>query len=263
MCIAVLKPRGIDMLTKEQMEICWENNPDGAGFAYNDGEKVYAHKGFMKFDDFYKKLMEVAGNIDLKEHDVLLHFRIATHGGINQECTHPFPVTNNIEEMKYLNFTCPVAFAHNGILTGYGSTKDGYSDTMEYNAKVISQIKHLKEQDKLIDALAYDNNSRFVLLFKDYYILGGDWVEKDGVAYSNTTYQKRVYVPVAKYYDYNYLYDDYDYYGSKKTKKTVWHDTRTVGRCDYCGASGKLYTDNSFWLCKDCMEYEKKYDKTL
>ena len=241
MCIAVLKPNGQSMLSKKELRTCWENNPDGAGFSYNDGMTTHTFKGYMKFKPFYKKLMEVAKKVDFSKCDVLLHFRIATHGGINPSCTHPFPVTKRFDEMKQLQFTSDVVFAHNGIIGGYGDDKKHISDTMEYNQKIIASIKELQKQSELINALAIENNSRFALLFKDGYILGGDWIEEDRIFYSNYSYIK---------YDYTILHHDYFY------DKDNFVDGLIDDTCDYCGKNKHLYTNGTLWLCKDCISLE-------
>jgi hypothetical protein len=81
----------------------WLNNPDGGGFMYEDSGKLIVRKGFMKFDSFllaYKKIP------DLKNNEVAIHFRIATHGTVCPSNTHPFW----IEKGKS-------ALVHNGILS--------------------------------------------------------------------------------------------------------------------------------------------------
>ena len=59
MCVIVNKNRGIELPRKELLENCFSNNSDGAGMMYNLNGKVYIEKGFMKFDEFYNRLMEL------------------------------------------------------------------------------------------------------------------------------------------------------------------------------------------------------------
>ena len=206
MCIAIVKPIGTDLPEKSLLKRCWENNPDGAGLMYNDGQNVIIHKGFTKFKGFYKYLKQLDDKIGLKDKDLVLHFRIATSGGVNRECTHPFPVTKDISEMKKFDGICEYGFAHNGIIGGYGC-KD-FSDTMEYIATIISNIPKLDECEPLLNALAYEHSSRFVLMTKDNFELGGKWLVDKGCYFSNDTYKTIYYRAWHKYANWDSLYED-------------------------------------------------------
>ena len=52
MCIIAVKPAGIKMPERDQIEIMWHNNPDGAGIMYSLNGKVYIEKGFMSLIRF-------------------------------------------------------------------------------------------------------------------------------------------------------------------------------------------------------------------
>ena len=239
MCIAIVKPLGKELPSKEILRTCWNNNPDGCGFMYNDGKNVIIHKGFTKFKGFYKYLKKLDQQVDLKDKDVVLHFRIATSGGVNRECTHPFPVTKSITEMKKLDNVCEYGFAHNGIIQGYGS-KD-YSDTMEYISSIIANIHDLDNSEELINALAYDNASRFAVLTKDNFELGGKWEEDKGLYYSNDTY---------KY--------DWSAYRSTKVSNSKF-DWEELGYkvCDLCGGyclDKEMVNTGDGMICKWCFD---------
>lgn len=191
MCIAIVKPMGTALPDKEILRRCWENNPDGCGFMYNNGEKVIIHKGFTKFKGFYRYLQAIDAKEDLTDKDVVLHFRIATSGGVTREATHPFPITKSMDEMRKLDNICEYGFAHNGIISGYGS-KD-FSDTMEYIKDIISNIKCIEKNESLLNALANEHASRFAVLTKDDFELGGDWVKDGEIYYSNTSYKYDYY----------------------------------------------------------------------
>ena len=258
MCIAIVKPKGIKNLTKKQLKVCWENNPDGAGFMYNDGVRVTGIKGFMTFEDFWSAYSVADKEMNLKNKDVVIHFRIATHGGISPECTHPFPVTDNIEDMRKHVFVSKAGFAHNGILSGWGNNKEKISDTMDYCAHVIAKIKYLEIQDELIHQLAKMSYSRFALLFPDKFIIGGNWVKHDNIYYSNDTYKERkiIIVPQQKKSDVSDSYDEY--YADLFQKYGYYMRCYRSGNCDYCGKYGDLYTDGYVNVCKECKELDEK-----
>ena len=84
MCVAIYKPENVQTPSLDTLKKCWDANPDGAGFALCTGGDKYAieiHKGYMTWKQFKAafekyRLADFAG-------DMLLHFRIATHGSIS------------------------------------------------------------------------------------------------------------------------------------------------------------------------------------
>ena len=56
----------------------------------------------VNFDDLMKAVNKMDEYIDLKNSDMVFHFRYATHGGIEPSLTHPFVLSNNYNEMKEL-----------------------------------------------------------------------------------------------------------------------------------------------------------------
>ena len=243
MCIAIVKPKGIETPSEKLLKTCWNNNPDGAGFCYNTKNGVIIHKGYLKFEDFYK---------DFKKHnykncDLIIHFRIATHGGVNKECTHPFVISKNIEDLKKLHVKCKSAFVHNGIISGYGSrTDNGVSDTMDYVTKIIANIPYINKT--LLDNLAKEKSSRFAIINKNNFVVGGAWIKDNGIYYSNDSYKERVVET------------------PKATKKCTSHFSYTSKTCDFCGQ--KTYIPRYVWdtrygeyytLCGDCYKFAESY----
>lgn len=242
MCIAIVKPTGVKLPTKETLQTCWTNNPDGAGFCYNDGHKVVIHKGYMDFKSFYKALQRCNKLNNLDKKDVAIHFRISTSGGIKPENCHPFAVSSHMKNLTKTFIKCKDAFIHNGIIHGYGS-KD-YSDTMQYVTDVIANIKDIEHSGRLINSLAVEHNSRFAVVTRNNFMLGGDWINDNGLYYSNSTYKPRVY---------------------KLYKQTSI--LPTTYKCDFCQGDFerkdlKVVWDNRdkcfYYLCEDCKAWYKE-----
>lgn len=105
MCIAIHSPQGF-VLTEETIDESWARNSDGAGFMYAEDNKLVVVKGLMTLNAF-KLAYEPH-----KERNIVLHFRIKTHGNKDEENTHPFLVDERL------------GMVHNGIL----STVDTKSD---------------------------------------------------------------------------------------------------------------------------------------
>ena len=53
MCIIAYKPKGQALPSKETLQMCWNNNEDGAGYMFANDGRVWISKGFATFDKFY------------------------------------------------------------------------------------------------------------------------------------------------------------------------------------------------------------------
>lgn len=89
MCIAIYKPAGI-WANKARLRESFTANPDGAGFAYHDGQRVVIKKGFFTWSSFWAAYK----NTITAEMPALIHFRIATVGGKTKTNCHPFSLGN-------------------------------------------------------------------------------------------------------------------------------------------------------------------------
>lgn len=146
-----------------------------------------------------------------------MHFRISTQGGYKPELTHPYPLSEEMSDLRRLSCSTDVGIAHNGIISLTISTKKDvdYNDTMlfitDYLSLIIRDTDYWKDPVtvELISRLA---DSKLAILDRSGHCeLIGDFVEKDGVYYSNHSYE----------YGYTYsflrteLYEDFmSYYGT-------------------------------------------------
>lgn len=199
MCIAIYSPIGNDLPCWEYLENSFDNNPDGAGFAYNtDQGNVQIEKGFMTWKAFKKAIEKSNKKNDLKNRGVLIHFRITTHGGTNQECCHPFPLVADEAAMKKTNIRTNYAVIHNGIISltsNEAHLRQKMSDTMVFIEKYLSKIATNKKW--------FNNKSNFELIgdlidskmailngYGEIHATDGFVKDKDGNYYSNTTYKE-------------------------------------------------------------------------
>lgn len=249
MCIAIVKPKGVNLPSKQTLKTCWDNNPDGAGFCYNDGHNVIIHKGYMDFKSFYNAFKICARNNNFVNKDVAIHFRISTGGGVTPQNTHPFMISTRMNDLQRTYAKCKDAFIHNGVISGYG-TKD-FSDTMEYVTEIIANIKDIDHSNALINKLANEKHSRFAVVTRKGFMLGGSWVKDAGIYYSNTTYKP------------------YEYKSSKYWNNKVWDYADT---CDWCGkpfkhSELKFFYDRDTreyaYICKDCDAIYDEYLKSI
>ena len=195
MCIIAIKPKNKDIQEKKILERCFTMNKDGAGYMYvNNDKQVIIKKGFMRFEDFYKTMMKDYKENKLKDKTLIMHFRIGTSGKNKLGCTHPFPITDKFDELELTRHSTNIGICHNGIVQGFNSYANQYSDTELYIATVITPLIRLNLQSyKFNDVQALilkTTNSKWVILDKnDEYYTIGQFIEDNGYYYSNETYK--------------------------------------------------------------------------
>lgn len=155
MCVIIVKERGQKLISKENLKKCFNHNPDGAGIAWTIGtpenpQPISIEKGFMKFDDLWNYLIKLGFKYkdpDLVNVSMILHCRITTHGLTNKSNTHPFPLSENEEDLCAVSLRKqPKAIAHNGIVSSVTVLKTGkLSDTMEF---IKTQLYPISEMNK-------------------------------------------------------------------------------------------------------------------
>lgn len=242
MCIILYKPSGVKLPNKQVLETCFLNNPDGAGYMYTAKGQVHIRKGFMDFFSFEESLKRTLKAIDEVKTPMVLHFRITTQGGTNQPCTHPFPLSKNMSDLRQLTCTTEIGVAHNGIISltsegyyGYSSYNKkvvDYSDTMkfitDYLSLIIKSSKYYKDKDtlELIERLV---GSKLAILDSNGHCeLIGNFTKDSGIFYSNDSYKPRVYKTTTKSTKKSKTvktfddFDDYDYEKEYKKYKNLF-----------------------------------------
>lgn len=195
------------MPSQTTIETMWYNNPDGAGFMYAKGGKVFIEKGFMDLQSFVRAIDSLDKSIDIVATPLIMHFRITTSGGTTPENTHPFPVSDSLKQLQRTRCTAPLAIAHNGMINIKPSSKV-VSDTMEYVTAQLSLLYKLREDfytTKTGKELVYNAiQSKMAFLDKAGRIeTVGKFHELNGILYSNYSYQ-----PYKGYYTWD-IWDEY------------------------------------------------------
>lgn len=159
---------------------------------YDHNDQVHIKKGFFNFDDFRSEIMLIHQAINLTNCCCVFHFRIATHGQITTANCHPFPISQNINDLVSPDMTCTIALAHNGIIKatkGYGQ----YSDTLAFVQQFVYPAYEADSQfylDKLtMMTLHKQASSKLCFLDKmGNFYLCGDFIHEDGLYFSNSSY---------------------------------------------------------------------------
>lgn len=114
MCLAIFKPAKVS-IPPAHLNMGWQKNPDGAGFAYVHKGKMHVVNGLMTLKEF--RAAYDAACKKFKDSPFLIHFRIRSMGEKNAANTHPFIFKHG-------------AMIHNGTLDGTGAVyQTGPSDT--------------------------------------------------------------------------------------------------------------------------------------
>lgn len=122
MCQAIVKKAGV-RIYRAALARAWESNPDSGGFAWREEDgTVKFKKGYRDFGTFWKDYREH------QDHDVLIHFRLATHGSKCIENCQPFVVADNC------------VMAHNGILNEFTGDKSDRSDSRVFAEDVMDPV---------------------------------------------------------------------------------------------------------------------------
>ena len=213
MCVIVAKEQGIKMPDKNILKTCFNHNPDGAGIMWNQGNAVHIRKGFMDWDLFENFLSELENKVDLKNCGVCMHFRIKTHGKTSPQNCHPFPISNKIKDLKRLEFRTDIGAMHNGIIPI--KPIHNLSDTQTYILKRLYGIKKHSpsffREKHITSQIEKEISSKMAFLTSDGIIYTiGEFVENEGVLYSNRSFEEYSYYGFSWYgYD-NYFYSKSD-----------------------------------------------------
>ena len=188
MCVAIYKPCGVDAPSGETLRLCWTRNPHGAGYAFRrDDGKVEWVKGFMTFESFMACFENIA---NVRDKDMMIHFRIGTSGGNTPGNTHPFPIT---EDVALLKSTCGIAdevMMHNGVLSIKERSED-ISDTMELAIRIAEAGCGAKSAFGLLSGLV-GADKLFAFTKDGGHSMLGAWSEIDGVYFSNLNWKNRI-----------------------------------------------------------------------
>lgn len=218
MCIIMVKPKNVQMPKRNILENCWDNNPDGAGLMFPKNGKIVIDKGYMEKEKLLARLKKLEKEVNLYETPLVLHCRIKTSGKVNPSCTHPFPLADNFEYMKQLRSTSDIGIAHNGVISMCETSKKE-SDTMIFTKNYLfplqKKIPNMLE-DKLITDLITEVVGKMAVMTVGQVYLFGHFYKKDGIYYSNSTYEKNYSYKYGSYY--SRYYDYFDYTDHKECK---------------------------------------------
>jgi len=186
MCVIVIcnevKPK------RDILEDCGYCNPDGAGIAWIVGKKVHYLKGLDT-----NELISYTKHLDLP---YVVHFRIATAGGVTKNLCHPFPIRKK-QDTKLFGKAKEVLF-HNGHV--HLPTRNSWSDSKELALKVAQDGKEILKEFF---------GQRFVLMNHKRFLKYGNFTKRYGLEFSNMRW------------DYSYKASNWSKFLPKKKAKII------------------------------------------
>lgn len=149
MCLLIAQQKN-SAISKKILKKGYENNPNGAGIAHIQNQKIAIEK-FFSFEEFYTRYSQIQNK------QMIIHFRLATSGKIDATNCHPFVVNENL------------CFAHNGVFGNIDiPEKDRqYSDTYIFNRDILQKLPPDFLQNKAIESLILEFLGTSKLVFMD------------------------------------------------------------------------------------------------
>ncbi len=230
MCIIIYAPKN-KIVPMEHLRNSFDSNSHGAGVMYPEGSAVRIRKGFMTWEHFKEVLKEIPTDVSR-----VFHFRIATAGKVSKEVCHPYPVVKTYKEMYTTDTRCKIAAAHNGIISWCTPPKgvaESFSDSMAFITNYVYPHQDLLfSSESFRDLILHSTSSKFAFMSNTNTALVGNFIEEDGIYYSNTGYKYAFYSPkgvthfrgTSRYPYYDLDDDTVDYYDSKKGYKKTEED---------------------------------------
>ena len=180
MCIIIVANKN-KKIPNEHIKLASELNCDGFGMSASVNNKLFVYKSIsMNSDDIirlYNSIRQVATG------DIVLHFRLATHGDVSDKLCHPFHVNKDL-----------VMF-HNGVIrdsiSGYNEHNKNESDTKAFVNNVLKNFKKgFQNNETIMNMISTSVGEYNKLCFLDStgkttYTSSDKWVEYNGILYSN------------------------------------------------------------------------------
>ena len=239
-----------------------KTNRDGGGFAYTRDGLVHWEKGLHVTAEYVSKY--VKKHKLTKKNNLIVHFRIGTHGANNDMLCHPFPLGMNKDGSALSNrirgSTRQSVMFHNGVWTEF----DEFAVKLAFNNPNIripdgdmsdSSIMAWCASHKGINFLYFTGEKVIVLSPDGIDRFGDGWTKVDKISCSNDNFEPTYWGD----YGGNFTYK------AKESNKT---DGKTQSLDDYEDNYQKQFNNGQTFYCDDELDYldgceikSKSYDK--
>lgn len=179
MCILIAKAKTARKPSLDEIKNSANANPDGCGVAWVQNKQIHcAHRRTLD-DNFEKILQSIPDNAP-----AIYHFRIATHGTVNERNCHPFVSDDG-----------KTAFAHNGILSIQNDKEKDWTDSETAFRYLFLPILKTCKIDSAGFTAAINTiigSSKFAFLQSNGTLTTfGNFINDGGLLFSNASYLPR------------------------------------------------------------------------
>ena len=235
MCIIIHKPENI-ILSEETLENCYTRNPDGIGIVRAEAGKLHIFKtlDYDKFLQWYNRHME---------ENLIIHFRLATHGTVNKRNCHGFKVSDDL------------AFVHNGVLDVpcIGDKTDSESFGIKILKALPDDFLHSPGITALLEKYITGSKLAFMNAAGEVTILNRKaGIDDKGMWFSNSGYKTFSSRGYGGYGGYGGGY----YYGNEKTRT---HKGKPI--CRLCGeplSHAEIAAKEN--TCFECLQWQREFN---
>jgi hypothetical protein len=181
MCVLLVCPKGVRP-SLEILRACARENPHGGGIAW----RRVAAVEWMKSDD----VDEIFRVVNKAKGEIVIHFRVASAGGVCKELRHPFPITPKVR-LDECGRSAAVLFQN-----GHWG---GYRDALEHAEREGHRVPEGRMSDTRAAAFLcsiYGRSllqkltpSRWVYFTANETATFGHWRERNGIVFSNLNWE--------------------------------------------------------------------------
>ncbi len=238
-----------------------DTNPHGGGFAYTKNGLVHWEKGLHVTAKYIEKYIK--RNKLTKANNLIVHFRIKTHGDTNDMLCHPFPLGLNKDgsalKNRVIGSTTKAVMFHNGIWSEY----DDMAIKLAFNSPNIripdgdmsdSSIMAWCASHKGINFLEFTDEKVIVLTPEGITRFGDGWTTVDNIECSNDLFEKTTSGWFGGTLDDGYNYKPANYYKKSKDDTSENKDTKILYD-NYEDDYEKQFANGQAFYCADELDY--------
>jgi len=232
MCVIAISPVG-EKVSREVFGRMWRSNSDGFGLMYRAHDGAGIVKGLMDEQEAWEVYSRLPEGVPY-----ILHFRLATHGGVRPELTHPFVVSEE-SPLIQAGVVCEPVLAHNGVWSLHASKehevqlKGPVSDTRVL-AAWLGKLAEKRPIKEVLEKHLYEVASagRVVVVEPSTwrFYLVGSWIREGSFLFSNHSFRESLYTYALPGVACDWRWTEWPVVSAKKKARKAKIDLEAIAR---------------------------------